>query len=255
MRKKQVIFSFDNIKTKTNKMNKAATSTSISKTTKTSKKAVKSTPVVEETPLVEVSVPAVETTTETVVETVVETETVRSRLDRLVKSKQELIVELKREIVELKRVQRDHDLAVKEASKRGKKKRAVRDDANPRKPSGFASPVVVSDELYSFLANFGVKKGDPIARTDVTRHITSYIKEHDLQNPEHRREIIPDASLKKIFGEPLEHQDPNDTDSPKVFTYLKLQKYLSAHFPKSAATIAAAAAASAAASAASSSSV
>lgn len=227
-------------------MNKAATSTS--KTTKTSKKAVKSTPQVEEpvvetTPVVETPVAASTEPIESAVatETVVETESVRSRLDRLIKSKQELIAELKREIVELKRVQRDHDLAVKEASKRGKKKRVVRDDAAPRKPSGFASPVVVSDELYSFLANFGVKKGDPIARTDVTRHITSYIKEHNLQNPEHRREIVPDATLKKIFGEPLEHQDPNDTSSPKVFTYLKLQKYLSAHFPKSAAAVAAAA--------------
>lgn len=221
-------------------MNKAATSTSTSKVTKT-KKAVKSSPQVEETPQVEVS-QVVEPVQTDVVEVsqdaVVETETVRSRLDRLIKSKQELIVELKREIVELKRVQRDHDLAVKEASKRGKKKRVVRDDAAPRKPSGFASPVVVSDELYSFLANFGVKKGDPIARTDVTRHITSYIKEHNLQNPEHRREIVPDATLKKIFGEPLEHKDPNDTSSPKVFTYLKLQKYLSAHFPKSAASLA-----------------
>lgn len=222
-------------------MNKAATSTS--KTTKTSKKAVKSTPQVEETvvettPVVEPVVAATTDVVESTTAEVVETETVRSRLDRLIKSKQELIAELKREIVELKRVQRDHDLAIKEASKRGKKKRAVRDDAAPRKPSGFASPVVVSDELYSFLANFGVKKGEPIARTDVTRHITSYIKEHNLQNPEHRREIVPDATLKKIFGEPLEHQDPNDTNSPKVFTYLKLQKYLSAHFPKSAAATA-----------------
>lgn len=216
-------------------MTKAAVTTSTPKT-KTSKKVVKSTPV-EETvaPTVNepVAAPVVEApaTTELATEVAPVEETVRSRLDQLIKNKQELIAELKREIVELKRVQRDHDLAVKEASKRGKKKRVQRDDTN-RKPSGFASPVVVSDELYSFLANFGVKHGEPIARTDVTRYITSYIKEHDLQNPEHRREIIPDATLKKVFGEPMEHKDPNDTNSPLVFTYLKLQKYLSAHFPK-----------------------
>lgn len=218
-------------------MTKAVATTSTKTTTKTSKKTVKSTPVVEE-PVVEQVVeqtPATETTEAVVVESTevqVETETIRSRLEHLIKNKQELIADLKREIVELKRLQRDHELAVKDASKRGKKKR-VRDDSTPRKPSGFASPVVVSDELYSFLANFGVTKGDPIARTDVTRYITSYIKEHNLQNPEHRREIMPDATLSKIFGEPMEHKDPNDTNSPKVFTYLKLQKYLSAHFPKS----------------------
>lgn len=219
-------------------MTKAAATTSTTKsTTKSTKKVVK-TPVVEEQ-----VVQPTETVTETVTEVeqvptqetaevVVETETVRSRLERLIKSKQELISELKREIVELKRLQRDHELAVKDASKKSKKKRQQRDDSVPRKPSGFASPVVVSDQLYSFLETFGVKKGEPIARTDVTRFITSYIKDHNLQNPEHRREIVPDATLKQIFGEPMERKDPNDESSPLVYTYLKLQKYLSAHFPK-----------------------
>jgi upstream activation factor subunit UAF30 len=129
-------------------------------------------------------------------------------------------------------MQRDHEHAIKDASKRSKKKKAPRDDAKPRKPSGFASPVVVSDHLYKFLEQFGVNKSEPIARTDVTRYITTYIKDKDLQNPEHRREIIPDASLRDLFGPAMEPKDPNDANSPLVYTYLKLQKYLSAHFPK-----------------------
>ena len=88
--------------------------------------------------------------------------------------------------------------------------------------------------MYKFLDKYGVKKGDPIARTDVTRFITTYIKEHDLQNPEHRREIVPDATLKKLFGPAMEPKDPNDANSPLVYTYLKLQRYLSPHFPKKA---------------------
>jgi chromatin remodeling complex protein RSC6 len=156
----------------------------------------------------------------------------RERFERLIKAKQELMSELKREVQELRKMQRDHEVAIKEASKKSKKKKLPRDDANPRKPSGFASPVVVSDELYSFLSKYNVKNGDPVARTDVTRYITSYIKEHDLQNPEHRREIVPDATLSKLFGPALEPKDPNDENSPKVYTYLKLQRYLSAHFPK-----------------------
>lgn len=218
-------------------MTKAAITTS-TKTTKTTKKVVKSSPVVEpevvEQQVVEQPVqqetPVVQETADVSAE--VPVETIRSRVERLIKSKQDLISDLKREIVELKRLQRDHELAVKDASKKGKKKRVQRDDATPRKPSGFASPVVVSDQLYSFLSKFGVNKGDPVARTDVTRYITTYIREQNLQNPEHRREIVPDADLKEIFGEPMEHKDPNDTTSPKVFTYLKLQKYLSPHFPK-----------------------
>jgi len=84
------------------------------------------------------------------------------------------------------------------------------------------------------LSQFGVKKGDPIARTDVTKYITTYIKEKDLQNPEYRREILPDATLKKLFGEPLERKNPEDESSALVYTYLRLQKYLSPHFPKKA---------------------
>jgi upstream activation factor subunit UAF30 len=176
-----------------------------------------------------------ETVEETAVTEAVEesaVETMKQRFERLIKAKQEQMAELKREVAELRKMQRDHESLVKEAAKKSKKKKVPREDAEPRKPSGFASPVVVSDELYQFLEQFGVKHGDPIARTDVTRHITTYIKEHDLQNPEHRREIVPDATLKKLFGEPMELKDPADENSPKVYTYLKLQRYLSPHFPK-----------------------
>jgi chromatin remodeling complex protein RSC6 len=193
-------------------------------------KAAKAAPVVvsEPEPVVEPEVVETPVTTETQVET----ETMRDRFERLIKTKQDLVLELKREVQELRKMQRDHEHAVKDALKKSKKKKVPRDDSVPRKPSGFASPVTVSDEMYGFLEKFGVKKGDPIARTDVTRYITAYIKEHDLQNPEFRREILPDAVLTKLFGPALEHRDPNDEKSPKVISYLKLQKYLSPHFPK-----------------------
>lgn len=161
-----------------------------------------------------------------------EVSSMRQRFEALIKARQDQMAELKREIQELRKMQRDHEHALKDAAKKSKKKKAPRDDSKPRKPSGFASPVVVSDELYSFLQSFGVKKGDPIARTEVTKHITSYIRDHNLQNPENRREIVPDAALKKVFGEPNQRRDPNDESSPMVYTYLKLQTYLSAHFPK-----------------------
>lgn len=207
---------------------KVARSTRVKKETTVVESTV--TPVVESTvtPEVESTVtPEVETTTP-------EVETLRTRFERLIKSKQDLVNDIKREIQDLRKMQRDHEHAVKDASKRSKRKKVVRDENNPRKPSGFASPVVVSDELYEFLSKYGVKQGEPVARTDVTRYITSYIKEHDLQNPSHRREIVPDATLKKIFGPPTELQDPSNPDSPLVMTYLKLQKYISQHFPKKA---------------------
>jgi chromatin remodeling complex protein RSC6 len=195
------------------------------------------TPAAVPEPVVEVAPePVVEAApaTEAAPEAVVEEVSMKQRFELLIKSKQELINSLKAEVQELRKMQRDHEVMLKEASKKMKKKKVPKENATPRKPSGFASPVVVSDELYSFLAQFGVNKGDPIARTDVTRHVTSYIKEHDLQNPEHRREIIPDAALKTLFGPPMEPKDPNDANSPLVYTYLKMQRYLSSHFPKKA---------------------
>ena len=212
--------------------------------TKTTKKVTKAKEVTVEAPApvvaaapapAPVATPAATTTAPTeTAQTEIETDSMRQRFERLIKAKQDLINDLKREMQELKKMQRDHEHAIKDASKKMKKKKVVRDDGTPRKPSGFASPVVVSDDLYGFLSQFGVKKGDMIARTDVTRHVTNYIKEKDLQNPEHRREIIPDAALKKLFGPAIEPKDPNNPNSPLVYTYLKLQRYLSPHFPKKA---------------------
>jgi chromatin remodeling complex protein RSC6 len=224
-------------------MSKATTTTkTATKTTRRATPKVKETVVEEVTvsvpepvavPVTEpVVVPVTEPTTVQEVEAVSqETDSMKQRFERLIKSKQDLMNELKREVQELKKMQRDHETLLKEASKKQKRKRQ-RNDQTPRKPSGFASPVVVSDELYNFLAQYGVNKGDPIARTDVTKHITTYIKDKDLQNPEHRREIIPDEPLGKLFGPANEHKDPNDPKSPLVYTYLKLQRYLSPHFPK-----------------------
>ena len=208
-----------------------------SKTTKTKKTP---TPQVTEAPVVEtpvVETPVVETPVAEapVAEAPVEVspeDSIKTRFEQMMKSTQEMMNTLKLQYQELKKLQKEHDNIVKDAMKKSKKRRSVKEDGSARKPSGFASPVVVSDELYGFLSQFGVTKGDPIARTDVTKYITSYIKEKDLQNPEYRREIIPDAALKKLFGEPLERKDASDSSSPLVYTYLRLQKYLSPHFPK-----------------------
>jgi hypothetical protein len=231
-----------NIKT----MNKTATSVKATPKPRTKKE----TPVAKvEAPVVEapvVETPVVETP---VVEApVVETLTFRQRLETLVRSRLESIDRLKREVQELRRLQKDHDHILKEASKKNKKK-APRDYSKPRKATGFAGPVTVSDELYAFLtktkavmkdptfqpknaeedANWPripVKSGQPVARTDVTSHISKYIKEKNLQNPESKREILPDAVLKKIFT------NPSLTEQPVSFNYLKLQTYLNHHFIK-----------------------
>jgi chromatin remodeling complex protein RSC6 len=225
-------------------MNKAAASVKVSKP-KVTKKAVESVSLSSPQVVVE----AAPVVVDLVVEAAPGEElSFKQRLEVLVKSRTESIDRLKREIQELRKLQKEHESILKEASKKNKKK-APRDFSKPRKATGFAGPVIVSDELYTFLTKskavmkdqsytptsqeehdnwprVPVKTGTPIARTDVTSHISKYIKEHNLQNPEAKREIIPDATLRKIFT------NPKLDEQPVAFNYLKLQTYLNHHFPQ-----------------------
>ena len=77
-----------------------------------------------------------------------------------------------------------------------------------------------------------------MARTEVTREINGYIREHKLQDKDNGRIILPDTKLKGLLkikkGEEL--------------TYFNLQKYMSPHFAKANKAPEASAAASTAAS-------
>ena len=204
-----------------------------SKPSKPSTRVLKKTTVVPEIVVTEpvVSQPTLETPTPLEPE-LSEYVSVKLRLETMVKSKQDSLVSIKQDISELKKLMKDLDQELKNASKKNKKRKTNEDGSViVRKPSGFASPVLVSDQLYDFLSIYGIKKSDPIARTDVTRYITTYIKENNLQNPKYRREIIADDKLRSILGEPFELKDKTNKDSEKVYTYLQLQKYLSHHFP------------------------
>ena len=120
-------------------------------------------------------------------------------------------------------LQRDVQLHIREATRKQKRKRktATPADGVKRPPSGFAKPALISDELCNFL---GKPSGTEMARTEVTKHITSYIKEHNLQNAANKREITADAKLKNLLN--LNNGD--------VLTFFNLQKYMKVHFPKTA---------------------
>lgn len=88
-------------------------------------------------------------------------------------------------------------------------------------PSGFAKPNKISNELCDFI---GVPHGTEKSRTDITRFINAYVKEHNLNKPDNRRFIIPDVKLKAIL---------NVKDGEEI-NYFILQKLISHHFPPSA---------------------
>lgn len=83
--------------------------------------------------------------------------------------------------------------------------------------SGITQEVAVSKELEKFM---NLKAGEMVSRTAVTRAVTAYIKEHNLQQPTNRRNIILDATLSKLLNPPKEDQ----------VTYFNLQRYLKVHY-------------------------
>jgi upstream activation factor subunit UAF30 len=91
-----------------------------------------------------------------------------------------------------------------------------------RAPSGFVKPTKISVELADFL---GKEHGSLMARTEVTKQMTEYIRTHSLQDKKNGRVILPDAKLRKLLK--LTDKD--------VLTYFNLQKFMSPHFEKSVA--------------------
>ncbi|GMI78986.1 hypothetical protein HRI_001567900 [Hibiscus trionum] len=90
--------------------------------------------------------------------------------------------------------------------------------ATPRttnRSSGILKVTPVSPALGRFL-------GAPEAsRTDAVKQIWNYIKSHNLQNPNNKREIFCDEKLKTIF------------DGKEKVGFLEIGKMLSRHFVKS----------------------
>ena len=67
-------------------------------------------------------------------------------------------------------------------------------DSTPKKPNGLQKVMQPSPELSAVI---GAGK---LSRGEVGSKIWAYIKEHKLQDPAKKREIIADAKLKPVFG-------------------------------------------------------
>ena len=94
--------------------------------------------------------------------------------------------------------------------------------------SGLMKPVQITTDLAGFM---GVAKDSLQSRVAVTNAICLYVKTHNLQNPENKREIRPDAILAKLLGYAGEK-----AKSP--LTYFYVQQLIQPHFVKSAPAVA-----------------
>lgn len=93
-----------------------------------------------------------------------------------------------------------------------------------RKPSGFAVPTKISDQLCEFMKK---PKGSTAARTEVTQYIIKYIKDNDLQWNENRKIIKPNKHLKSLLN----------LKKDEEVTYFNIQRYMNKHFIKKTATV------------------
>ena len=107
---------------------------------------------------------------------------------------------------------------LKDAERQNRRRRKNK-STTKRAPSGFAKPSAISEELCDFL---NCEHGTQMARTEVTKFLTQYIKQHDLQDPSNRRRILCDEPLASLLS-----VGPEDE-----VTYFNLQKYMKPHFPK-----------------------
>ena len=128
-------------------------------------------------------------------------------------------------VAELKRVEKRVGRLQKEADKRRRRvKKPVEGEAVvPRKPSIFELPTPLSNALCSFL---GRASGSLESRSNITKAITTYVKEKNLKD---KHTIKPDAKLTALLG----------VKEGEVLTYFNLQRYLNPHYLKTTAPAAA----------------
>ena len=112
-----------------------------------------------------------------------------------------------------KQINKDKKVLEKELKKKKTKK-----NNGERSLNGFSKPGEISSELKEF---FNLNKDEKVARTEITKKITNYCLENNLQNEKDKRIILPDKSLKKLLR-------INDGEE---LTYFNLQKYMKIHFP------------------------
>ncbi|KRC82557.1 SWIB/MDM2 domain-containing protein [Sphingomonas sp. Root241] len=66
--------------------------------------------------------------------------------------------------------------------------------AETKARGGIAKPVTPSPELAKIVGTAD------LPRSEIVSKMWAYIKKNNLQNPENKREILADATLKPIFG-------------------------------------------------------
>jgi translation initiation factor IF-2 len=126
-------------------------------------------------------------------------------------------------ISEAKRLEKKAAKVQKLADKRRRRKAPVEgEEGKPARVSIFQIPTGISPALCAFM---GRPAGSKESRSNVTKFITTYVKEKNLKD---KHDIKGDAALLKLLN--LKAEDK--------LTYFNLQKYLNVHYIKADAAVA-----------------
>jgi chromatin remodeling complex protein RSC6 len=125
----------------------------------------------------------------------------------------------KSQILSIQQQLRNVEKSLKKEFKQLKKEADKNKNKGNKKPSGFATPSKVTNELCEFM---NAENGSEIARTVVTKTLIEYIKKNKLENNDNNQIIHPDQKLQTLLG-------INENDK---LTYFTLQKHMNKHFIK-----------------------
>ena len=135
-------------------------------------------------------------------------------VEGIIKSLTDHTVRLKAEMSTLQQRLKQLDKMVKQDKKKTKSQEPK---TTKKKPSGFALPMPISDELCKFIDK---PSGSKVARTDVTKLLVKYVKDNNLENKDNHRIICPDEKLQSILS----------AKQGEEITYFNLQTYINHHF-------------------------
>lgn len=139
------------------------------------------------------------------------------KITRKLNSIQTQLINRKKEDAELycqfkvlkKLVENHMEKQIRTSVKEGEKK--------TRKPSGFASPSAVTDELCVFMDK---PKGSLISRTEAIKFISKYIADNKLKHPDNKSIVVPDEKLANLLGNTMDEK----------LTFFTMQKFITRHF-------------------------
>ena len=158
-------------------------------------------------------------------------------LESEIKSQEEQIKSFRAHVSKLKELKKEYIKEIKALNKLyGKRKKSTGNKSN----NGFSKKGPISKELATFM---GEAHDFEISRTDVTKFITSYVKEHKLTREDNGRIFnlstgsAEAKALSSLLGKPRMVEGPDGgKDVPEDITWFNLQFYLAPHYIKVGAT-------------------